>query len=141
MRGEREVIAIRPKALLAEPEGKLAEKPKANGKTNALEIGPEATLPESKAIAEKSGGVKSVRTKINKYEGIIKYQILKLNKIFAIARETKHEVPKAKAKSIMEVRMLPSEISSTWAIKAHAAGSEQTTAPPITKAIGKAIQL
>ena len=64
MRGEREVIAIRPKALLAEPEENWLEKPKARGKTNALEIGPEATLPESKAIAEKRGGVKIVKTKI-----------------------------------------------------------------------------
>jgi len=89
MSGERDVIAIRPKALLAEPEEKFAEKPKASGNTNALEMGPEATLPESKAIAEKSGGVKIVKMQIKRYEGIIKYQMLKLNRIFAIARDTK----------------------------------------------------
>ena len=113
MSGERDVIAIRPKALLAEPEEKFAEKPKASGNTNALEMGPEATLPESKAIAEKSGGVNMVKIKISRYEGIIKYQILKSSKMRNIARATKHEVPKAKAKSMMGVRMLPSEISST----------------------------
>lgn len=113
IRGESEVIAIRPKALLAEPEENWLEKPKANGNTKALEIGPDATLPESKAIAEKSGGVKIVRMQINRYEGIIKNQMLKLNKIFAIARATKTDVPKAKAKSIIGVRMFPSEISST----------------------------
>jgi len=113
IRGESEVIAIRPKALLAEPEENWLENPKANGNTKALEIGPDATLPESKAIAEKSGGVKIVRMQINRYEGIIKNQMLKLNKIFAIARATKTDVPKAKAKSIIGVRMFPSEISST----------------------------
>lgn len=113
MSGERDVIAIRPKALLAEPEEKFAEKPKASGNTNALEMGPEATLPESKAIAEKSEGVNIVRIKISRYEGIIKYQMLKSNRILAIARVTKHDVPKAKAKSITDERMFPSEISST----------------------------
>ena len=64
--GDKDVIAIRPNALVALLEEKEEEKPRANGKTKALEIGPDATLPESNAIAENSEGVKIVRMKINR---------------------------------------------------------------------------
>ena len=55
--GAKLVIAMSPNAFVALVDENLDEKPIAKGKTNALEIGPEATLPESNAIAEKSDGL------------------------------------------------------------------------------------
>ena len=66
MSGAKLVIAIRPKALVGLVAEKAEENPKAKGKTKAEEIGPDATLPESKAIAENKEGVKIVKAKINK---------------------------------------------------------------------------
>ena len=66
MRGERLVIAMSPKALVGLVIEKELEKPNANGKTKALDIGPDATLPESKAMLEKRDGVKIVRMKMSK---------------------------------------------------------------------------
>ena len=63
--GARLVIAISPNAFVELVEENWAEKPIAIGKTNALEIGPDATLPESNAIAEKSDGLNINNTKIN----------------------------------------------------------------------------
>ena len=63
--GARLVIAMSPKALVELVVENLAEKPIAIGKTNALEIGPDATLPESNAIAEKREGLKNNSIKIN----------------------------------------------------------------------------
>ena len=116
--GDRLVIAMSPKAFVGLVIEKALEKPKANGKTKALDIGPDATLPESKAILEKSDGVTIVKIKMSKYDGMIKYQMLNSKNIRNTARATKKEVPNAKAINITGALMFPSEISSTSFIKA-----------------------
>ena len=67
--------------------------------------------------------------------------MLNSKKILKCANATKKDVPIASEKSISEERMLPSDTSSTSFIKAWAEGSEQTTAPPITNAMGITTQL
>ena len=68
-------------------------------------------------------------------------QMLSSKNILNSAKATKNDVPIASEKSISLALMFPSETSSTSFINACAEGSEHTTAPPITKAMGIAIQL
>ena len=107
MRGERLVIAMSPKALVELVREKEFEKPNAKGNTKALDIGPEATLPESKAILEKSEGVNIVNIKMSKYDGIIKYQMLNSKNMRARAKATKKEVPNANAINMMGALIFP----------------------------------
>lgn len=66
MRGERLVTAMSPKALVGLVAEKEFENPNARGRTKALDMGPDATLPESKAMLEKRDGVNIVKMKTNK---------------------------------------------------------------------------
>lgn len=85
----------------------------ARGSRNVAVIGPEATPPESKAIAVKMGGTKNVMIMEKRYAGMRMYQIEIPVMTRTIASPTETATPIQRAKPIDFPLILPSVTSST----------------------------
>ena len=69
------IMAIIPKDAVREDDAEPDAAPIANGRRNAELIGPVATPPESKLIAEKRPGVFIINNMIRRYPGRMKYHM------------------------------------------------------------------
>ena len=100
--------------------------PMAKGKRNVAVIGPEATPPESKAIAVKILGTKNVKIKAIKYPGtknhIMDIPVSTLN----MASPTEAATPIDKLVPIALAEIAPEVISSTCLVSTNTAGSAFT---------------
>ncbi len=104
------------------------------------DMGPEATPPESKAMAVKRGGQAKVSTRAMRYPGMRYHQMLipVSTRIMEMATET--ETPAERAMSMKRLLMCPPETSSTWLFSTHTAGSASTTMAPRAKPMGTRTQ-
>ena len=86
-------MATNPKPCVAKSPPNAEHTPNAKGSKKLAVIAPEATPPESKAIAVNISGTKKVKTNAIKYPGIKKYIMLRFNKILSIASPTENAMP------------------------------------------------
>ena len=105
--------------------------PCASGNKNVAVIGPEATPPESNAIAVKILGTKKVKTKAINKPGTIIYMIEKSKTILVSDRPIAKETPTDKENNITLSDIAPSVICSTCLVKIATAGSTLTIKKPI----------
>ena len=89
-------MATTPKPSVATFPPTAAHAPSASGRTKLAVIAPEATPPESKAIAVNMSGTKTVKTNAIQYPGIRKYIIGMCKIILSIASPTDAATPHIK---------------------------------------------
>ena len=107
---------------------------KARMKVEAM--GPEATPPESKAMAVNMRGQKHMSSSAAPYPGMRKNQRLVPESTRYMAMATASETPAERAASMSLRRMAPPETCSTCSVRIQTAGSAHTTTAPSTSATG-----
>ena len=98
----------------------------ANGNKNVAVIGPDATPPESKAIAVNILGTKKDNPNATTYPGIIKYKIEIPVSTRIIANPIEKDTLMHKLIFIADAGIAPSVSSSTCFVKTYTAGSAIT---------------
>lgn len=110
--------------------------PSEKASKNELDNGPDATPPESNAIAVNKGGEKNERDSAIMYPGIrIKVRGIEYT-ILIIARATAKETPREKKMSMIFFEIVPLETSLTCSVNTHTAGSARTITAPKMNPIG-----
>ena len=99
----------------------------ARGSMKVAVMGPDATPPESKAMAVKMGSVKKVRPRAMAYPGTTKYQMEIPVSTRVMARPTEMETPMDRVFIMTDLLMAPEVTCSTCSLSTCTAGSAATT--------------
>ena len=110
--------------------------PIAKGSINVADIGPDATPPESKAIAVKIEGTKNDITRAIKYPGTTSHKMLIPVRTLIMDSAIAKDIATCRLLSISLLVTAPALISSTCLVRVCTAGSADTTNQPIMAYIG-----
>ena len=119
-------MATMPKASVIMFPPNASQAPIASGNRKVAVIGPEATPPESNAIAVNNFGTKNVSIKAIKYPGTKNQRILIPVNTRIIASPTDEATPIDKLVPIAFAEIAPEVISSTCFVRTNTAGSART---------------
>ena len=139
--GVTAIMAMSPNASVPGFPPTASDAPMSRASTKVLDSGPDATPPESKAMAVKRRGHAKLSAIAAAYQGARMYQMLKPSRTRHMERPTDAATPRARAVRSTGLRMFPPDTSSTLSVSTQIAGSAQTTSAPSTNPRGMRIRL
>ncbi len=138
------VIATRattPKASSRTLPPRAWQAPIAKGSRKVAVMGPEATPPESNAMAVKMCGVTKARPHAMRYPGTSTYITGMCMLTRSIARPLATATPMERHRPIDWCETAPPVMSSTWRLSTPTAGSAETMKKPTTAAMATSTQV